>query len=179
MKLDLCIYEALSYTSVPWKPHSWAWLSISTNINYANIWEYTVEGGADDGARYQTCYANSTKGCIHGSIWKGSIVLDRPSELWSLEAIQLLQTTPTWLVTCPWPNGSAVPLMSCTCTIHGFVMAGAAPTGKTKQSRLRTWASWTSRLVGFRAKASYPRARLVLMQSTDEHANPQWCHWQV
>ena len=121
MKLDLCIYEALSYTSVPWKPHSWAWLSISTNINYANIWEYTVEGGADDGARYQTCYANSTKGCIHGSIWKGSIVLDRPSELWSLEAIQLLQTTPTWLVTCPWPNGSAVPLMSCTCTIHGFL----------------------------------------------------------
>ena len=36
-----------------------------------------------------------------------------------------------WRVT--WPNGSAAPLMSCTCTIHGFVMAGAAPTGKTKQ----------------------------------------------
>ena len=33
MKLDLCICEALSYTSVPWKPYLWAWLSITTNIN--------------------------------------------------------------------------------------------------------------------------------------------------
>ena len=37
MKLDLCICEALSYTSVPWKPYLWAWLSITTNINKANI----------------------------------------------------------------------------------------------------------------------------------------------
>ena len=33
MKLDLCICEALSYTSVSWKPHLWAWLSITTNTN--------------------------------------------------------------------------------------------------------------------------------------------------
>ena len=37
MKLDLCICEALSYMSVPWKPYLWAWLSITTNINKANI----------------------------------------------------------------------------------------------------------------------------------------------
>ena len=29
LKLDLCICEALSCTSVPWKPYLWAWLSIS------------------------------------------------------------------------------------------------------------------------------------------------------
>ena len=29
MKVDLCICEALSCTSVPWKPYLWAWLSIS------------------------------------------------------------------------------------------------------------------------------------------------------
>ena len=33
MKLDLCIWEALSYTSVPWKWYLWAWLSFTTNIN--------------------------------------------------------------------------------------------------------------------------------------------------
>ena len=33
MKLDLCICEALTYTSVPWKLQLWAWLSITTNIN--------------------------------------------------------------------------------------------------------------------------------------------------
>ena len=33
MKLDLCICEALIYTSVPWKPYLWTWLSSTTNIN--------------------------------------------------------------------------------------------------------------------------------------------------
>ena len=33
MKLDLCICEALSYTSVLWKLYWWGWLSITTNIN--------------------------------------------------------------------------------------------------------------------------------------------------
>ena len=36
MKLDLCICEALNYTSVPWKQYLWAWLSITTNINKAD-----------------------------------------------------------------------------------------------------------------------------------------------
>ena len=48
MKLDLCIYETLSYTSVPWKLHLWVWLSITTNTNYTNIWEYFVRGRAED-----------------------------------------------------------------------------------------------------------------------------------
>ena len=33
MKLDLCIYEALSYMSVPWQPYLWTWLSITANIH--------------------------------------------------------------------------------------------------------------------------------------------------
>ena len=34
MKLDLCICEGIG--TVPWKPHLWAWQSMTTNINYVN-----------------------------------------------------------------------------------------------------------------------------------------------
>ena len=69
MKLDLCIYEAQSYTSVPWKPYLLAWLSITTNNK--PIFE-NVSSNAEQKTvtRYQTCYTNLTKGSIHECIWK-------------------------------------------------------------------------------------------------------------
>ena len=50
IKLDLCICEALSYMTVPWKPHLWAYMAI--NYHYYQLSQY------------------STKGSIHESIWK-------------------------------------------------------------------------------------------------------------
>ena len=71
MKLDLCKYEALSYTLVPWKllcvrGYQLALISIKLipeNISSKAAQKTTV-------ARYQTCYTNSTEGSIHESIWK-------------------------------------------------------------------------------------------------------------
>ena len=37
MKHDLCMCEALATRRVPRKLNLWAWQSITTNINYANI----------------------------------------------------------------------------------------------------------------------------------------------
>ena len=70
MKLDLCIYEALSYMSVPWKPygHGYQLPLISIKPIFENISSRAEQKTTV--ARYQTCYTNSTQGSIHESIWK-------------------------------------------------------------------------------------------------------------
>ena len=116
----------------------------------------------------------------------GSIVLDGPSALRSQEAIQLLQATPTCLVTCHVTQGSAAPQMSsCTCAMlmHGLVMAGAAPREKQsnqsyEDEHLRSWPVYVWRcgpadwLVSEQRPPSHEQD-LSCMQSTNEHANPQ------
>ena len=45
VKLDLCIYEAVSYTSVPWKPYLWVCYQLALiSIKL----EDTIEGRAVD-----------------------------------------------------------------------------------------------------------------------------------
>ena len=67
-----------------------------------------------------------------------------------------------WRVT--WPNASAASLiLSFTCAMHGFAMAGAAPWEKRSNQNYKDsildlgqymFRIWTSRLVGFKAKGS-------------------------
>ena len=114
-----------------------------------------------------------------------SIVLDRPSVLQSLEAIQVLQATPTYRVTCHVTQQySAVPLMLlCTCAMHGFVMAGAARQKNkvikaTKMKYLGSWPIYVRRsgpadwLVSEQRPPSYKQDSSC-MQSIIEDANPQ------
>ena len=69
MKLDLCICEALRYTSVPWKPQLWACYQlplISIKPMFENISSKAEQKTTV--ARYQTCYTNSTQRSVHESI---------------------------------------------------------------------------------------------------------------
>ena len=73
MKLDMSKDEALSYTSVPWKPHLWAWLSIILALISIKLTFKNTSSKAEQKtmvACYQTCYTNSTEGSINKSIWK-------------------------------------------------------------------------------------------------------------
>ena len=93
-----------------------------------------------------------------------------------------------WRVT--WPNASAAPLiLSCTCAMHGFAMAGAAPREKRsnqnyKDEHLGSWPVYVRRcgpadwLVSKQRAPSHEQ-NLSCMQSTNGHAKTQWCHWQV
>ena len=71
MKLDLCIYEAVSYMSVHGNDicgHGHQLALISIKLIFENI-SSTAEQKTTV-ACYQTCYNNSTEGSIHGSIRK-------------------------------------------------------------------------------------------------------------
>ena len=81
MKLDLYITlcEALSYMHGTMKLHLWAWISITTNINYTNIMSKAEQKTF---ARCKTCYANLIEGTLHRRMWKNlqspTVHLDDP-----------------------------------------------------------------------------------------------------
>ena len=68
--LNLCIimWSSKLFERYHDHQHLWVWLSITTNINYANMSSNAEQKMMV--ACYQTCYTNSTEGTIHGSIWK-------------------------------------------------------------------------------------------------------------